>query len=343
MRAQLLGPGAAAKTAFEVVERAIIQAQDARAARLGIRARSKGLTEAAVERERLEDRSFVRAWAMRGTIHLVSSEDYRWIRDLVAPPFVPQSHKRMAQEGMTPAMAERARPIVRKLLEDGPVTRAEMREELARRGIEPPGRQALVHLLYVMTYEGEIVTGPYVGGKETMVLLRDWLPGREPRSPKDPAAELLRRYLRGYGPATIDDFRWWSSLRAADARAAWAALGRELVEETRGLVRLRSQRAAGSAPAPVKLLPMWDHYFLGYRDRSHVGSPRVTDGIVRGGMFEPLVAADGKAAGMWKLRRRTGGFNVEVRPLTRLPARSAIERETSDLGRFLGAEVSLGP
>jgi hypothetical protein len=88
---------------------------------------------------------------------------------------------------------------------------------------------------------------------------------------------------------------------------------------------------------------MWDHYFLGYRDRSHVGPPAVTEGIVRGGMFEPLVVVDGKAVGMWKLRRRTGGFNVEVRPLTRLPARTTIEGEVADLSRFLQAEVSLGP
>jgi hypothetical protein len=59
-------------------------------------------------------------------------------------------------------------------------------------------------------------------------------------------------------------------------------------------------------------------------------------------MFEPLVVADGRALGMWKLRRRGGGFEVEVRPLGRLPARSAIQREVADLGRFLGAEVSLG-
>lgn len=341
MRAQLLVPSVSAKTAFEVVDRAIIQAQDARAARLGIRARSKGLTDADVERERVQDRSFVRAWAMRGTIHLVSSEDYPWIRDLVAEPQIRGSHLRMAQEGMPPSMYERARPVVRKLLESGPVTRAEMREALTRKGIRPRGGQALVHLLNVMTYEGEIVTGPYVGGKETMVLVRDWLPGKEPRTPRDPRAELVRRYLRGYSPATLDDFRWWSSLRAADARAGWAAIQKELVEEGNGLWRLRSQRA-GTSTAAVKLLPMWDHYFLGYRDRSHVGSPAMTEGLVRGGMFEPLVVVDGRAAGMWKLRRRTGGFTVELRPLGRLPSRTALQREVEDLGRFLDAEVVLG-
>jgi len=335
-------PSASATTAFEAVERAIIQAQDARAARLGIRARSSGLTEGGVERERLEDRSFVRAWAMRGTIHLISSEDYPWIRDLVAPPLIPPSRKRIAQEGMSPAMAERARPIVRKMLEGGPATRVEMRETLARRGIRPKGRQALVHLLFVMTYEGEIVTGPYVDAKETMVLAGDWLGRRRARKPKDPAAELARRYLLGYGPATIEDFRWWSGLRAADARGAWAALGEELVEERTGLWRLRSQEPAGGAAAPVRLLPMWDHFFLGYRDRTHVGPPSAVGGASAGGMFNPLVVADGRVVATWRLNRRGGGFGVALEPLSRLPARSAIQREVADVGRFLGSEVTLG-
>jgi hypothetical protein len=342
LHAQLLHPSTAAKTAHEAVERAIIQAQDARAARLGIRARSTGLTEGGVERERLEDRSFVRAWAMRGTIHLISSEDYPWIRDLVAPPLIPPSQKRMAQEGMTPAMAERARPIVRKLLQGGPATRAEMREALARRRIRPKGRQALVHLLFLMTYEGEIVTGPYVGTKETMVLARDWLGRRKPRSPKDPAAELARRYLLGYGPATIEDFRWWSGLRAADARSGWAALGDELVEEGTGLWRLRSQGAPAGRPAPVRLLPMWDHYFLGYRDRTHVGPPEVVGGVGAGGVFNPLVVADGRAVATWKLNRRGGGYGVGLEPLGRMPAKSAIASEAAEISRFLGSEVTLG-
>src|SRR5687768_3894260 len=119
----MLLPSTAAKTAFDVVDRVLIQAQDAKAARLGIRARSTGLTEADVERERLKDRSFVRAWAMRGTIHLVASEDYPWIRDLVAAPLIRASKLRMSQEGLSARQVERARPIVRKMLDHGPLQR----------------------------------------------------------------------------------------------------------------------------------------------------------------------------------------------------------------------------
>lgn len=277
---------------------------------------------------------------MRGTIHLISSDDYPWIRDLVAEPQIKGSHLRMAQEGMPPAMYERARGIVGQLLEDGPATRNQMREVLARRRIRPPGRQALVHLLNVMTYQGEIVTGPYVGGKETMVLLADWLPGKRPRPPKDPAAELARKYVRGYGPATLEDFRWWSSLKAGVARAAFTALGDELVDEGAGLVSLRSQRKVAGSAGPVRLVPMWDHYYLGYRDRTHAGPAELAARLSRGGMFEPLVLADGKAVALWKLVRRGKGLEVRIDPLGRLPAGSAIQREVADIGRFLGAEVS---
>ncbi|MGH2710433.1 MAG: winged helix DNA-binding domain-containing protein [Actinomycetota bacterium] len=338
MRAQMLVPTSAASSAFDVVQRVIIQAQDAKAARLGIRARSKDLTEADVERERLHDRSYVRAWAMRGTIHLITSEDYPWIRDLVAAPLIRQSLKRLAQEGMSQSAAERARPVVRKLLENGPAGRAEIREVLAKKNIKPKGRQALVHLLFVMTYEGEVVTGPYVDGKETVVLADDWIHKR-PKAPKDPAVELARRYILAYGPASIDDFRWWSGLPAARARTAWAAMGDELVDHGDGLHRHRSQGLAAGRAAPTRLLPMWDHYFLGYKDRSHAGTSKMTGGASAGGIFHPLVVADGKATGLWRLTRKGTGFNLSLEPLEGLPSRASITREVADLSRFLGQDV----
>jgi hypothetical protein len=339
----LLDPPHRARTASEVVERMVgVQAQDAPGARLGIRARTRGLTASEVERERVEDRSFVRAWAMRYTIHLVPTEDYPWIRDLVAPPHIATSHKRMAQEGLPPEHAERGRRVIRKLLGGGPVTRAEMREELARKGIAAKGRQSWVHLLGLMTYEGEIVTGPYVGKQETMVLLRDWLPGKRPRPPKDPAAELARRYLLGLGPASIEDFIWWSSLRAAVARAGWAAIGEELVEED-GLWRHRSQRKAAAGARTVHLLPVFDHYYLGYRDRTHALPAADAHRVAAGGMFFSFVAVDGRAVARWKLEKGRDGFLVRIEPFGRMPSSlgPAIRREVADIGRFLESDITL--
>jgi hypothetical protein len=338
MRSQLLVPSDAATSAIDVVRRQVgVQAQDHRQARLGVRARSKGLTADDVERERVEDRSFVRTWVMRGTIHLVATEDLPWVRDLVAPPLIAQAYLRMKQEGLPRDKVPRARRLLLKLLEDGPVTRADLREQLAGKGIRPKGRQALVQLLFLTSLEGETVTGPYIDGKETMVLVRDWLPKKRPRPPKDPAAELVRRYLAGYGPATIEDFRMWSSVPAGLARAGWEAIADELVEED-GLWRLRSQRARPSRTTTPRFLPAWDHYYLGYRDRSHVG-PSANVTISRGGLYDPFVAVDGRAIANWRIRKQS----LEVLPFRGVspPPRKALEREVADIGRFLGTPLDL--
>jgi hypothetical protein len=249
------------------------------------------------------------------------------MRDLVAPALSTQAHRRMAQEGMTPEHSDRARKLLVRILEDGPLTRAEIREELLRKGIRWTGRQATVHLLFWSTMEGEIVTGPYRGTKETMVLVRDWI-GRPPRPPRDPVMELARRYLAAHGPATPEDFLMWTKLRVGPVRAAWAALGGELVERD-GLWSLRSQVIRTPAAGPVRLLPAWDHYHLAYRDRSHLAPPAATPAEA---LYAPIVVSDGRVVANW----RRGKRGVEVVPLPGAPpaAGAALDREIADVVRF---------
>ena len=340
MRSQLLDPADAQRSAIDVVRHmVVVQAQDARAARLGVRARSSGLTSDDVERERLEDRSFVRTWLFRGTIHLVAAEDHGWMRELVAPLLIPQAWRRMSQEGLSRDRAERAAPIVARALRDGPMTRDELREALARKGIRPRGRQALVHLLWLMTYRGEVVTGPYAGSKETMVPARDWLP-KSPRAPRDPVAELALRYLIAHGPATLEDFRTWTGLRVGAARAGWSAIGDELEETTvegASMWRHRDTPTRMARKGLVRLLPAFDAMFLGYRDRSFIGEP--DSPLTRGGLFDPFVLADGRAVAGWKLRRARDTSEVDLQPFGRLAAavRPGLDREVADVVRFLRA------
>src|SRR6266540_5491575 len=88
-----------------------VQAQVLVAAGLALRARTEGLTAGGVDRARLKDRSIVLTWAMRGTLHLVTAEDYGWLRPLVLEPRIANAHRRLRQLGLTgdqPAKAERA-------------------------------------------------------------------------------------------------------------------------------------------------------------------------------------------------------------------------------------------
>jgi len=338
LRAQLLDPSVAPISAVDVVRRLVgIQAQMPAAGRLGIRARSKGLTDAGVEAERLEDRSIVRVWAMRGTIHIVASEDEGWLRQLLAPLIIPESYRRMNEEGLARDQADRAVRLMTRALADGPLTRAEIGERLRRRGITPEGAQALAHLVRMANLKGLAVIGPPRGAKETMALTRDWLPKTADKSPDDPAAELARRFLIGYGPATLEDFAWWSGLRRGTARSGFEAIAEELVEvKTRGSSMWRHRSARGAArPGTVRLLPHFDDWLLGYRDRDFIGKPAVRR-LMSGGMFLPFVIADGRAIASWKIERAKEGPTVRLEPFGSVAAHErAIAREIRDVKRFL--------
>src|SRR5690348_10817122 len=154
--AQLLA-GNKVSSPLPVVERLLaIQAQDARGARLAIRARSVGVTAADVDAELTDARSLVVTWLNRGTLHLVRSEDYPWLHALTAPQLRTGTTRRLAQEGVSPAAAERGvAAIERALVENGPLTRERLREHVAAAGVRTQG-QAFVHLLALASLRGLI-------------------------------------------------------------------------------------------------------------------------------------------------------------------------------------------
>jgi hypothetical protein len=156
-----------------------VQGQDPRGARLAIRARSTGLTAADVDRA-LDGRALLITWLNRGTLHLVRSEDYPWLHALTTPPLMTSSRRRLRQEGVGEAAAERGvETIERSLAEEGPLTRAELRDRLDSAGVRTEG-QALVHLLFLATLRGIAVRGPMRGREHAYVLTRDWLGPQRP-------------------------------------------------------------------------------------------------------------------------------------------------------------------
>src|SRR5690349_16650610 len=125
-----------------VAERLLaVQGQDPRGARLAVRARTEGLTAADVDRALTEDRSLLITWLNRGTLHLVRSEDYPWLQVLTTPPLLTSSARRLEQNGVTPDAAERGvETVERALAEDGPLTRAQLRERLDSVGVRTEGQ-----------------------------------------------------------------------------------------------------------------------------------------------------------------------------------------------------------
>ncbi len=238
---QLLS-GRRATDPVAVAERLLaIQAQDLRGALLAIRARSRGLDHTVVEAACTDDRTLVVTWLNRGTLHLVRSADYAWLHPLTAPTTRTMNARRLDQEGVSPADADRgARVIVDALDRHGPLPSDQLREHLDQAGIRTEG-QALIHLLLRASLDGHIVRGPFLDGAHAYVLTRDWI-GTPPPMDRDRAlGELARRYLAGHGPADAHDLAKWSGLPLRDTRVGLRSIGDTLTERADGLLDLRGQ------------------------------------------------------------------------------------------------------
>jgi uncharacterized protein YcaQ len=331
LEAQLLS-GTPARDPVAVAERLLaIQGQDPRGARLAIRARTTGLTAADVDRALTEDRSLLITWLNRGTLHLVRSEDYPWLHALTTPPLRAGCARRLEQEGVTPAATGRAvGAIERALGDEGPLTRAQLRERIDAVGVRTEG-QALVHLLVAATLDRVAIRGPMAGRQHAYALVSDWLPPA-PRVDRDAAlAELARRFLAGHGPADERDLAKWTGMPLRDARAGLAAIASSLVELPSGLVDLRGRGEPSELPPP-RLLGPFDPLLHGWVSRRDVLGEH-KEIVTTNGVFRPFALAGGRAVGTWTMP----AGKVELAPFGRLrrDVRAALERDAVELARFL--------
>jgi hypothetical protein len=327
-----------------------LQAQVLGAAWLGVRARSTGLQIADLDRALNEQRSIVRSWLMRGTLHVVAAEDFRWLLQLLGPGFVRTEATRHAQLGLDETLKSRGVAAIRMSLNDaGPLTRYELVDRLRQRDIKlEPKSQAPIHLIQLAALQGILCLGPDRDGESTYVLLDDWV-RPAPALPRDRAlAELARRYFAAYGPATVEDLATWSGISMGDARAAVTGAAASLTEVTvqgqPGLIlRDRHNRRTMPATPQVRLLPAFDTYLLGYRRRDLAVPQPLQRRLQRGGgWLHPAVVVNGRAVAAWSLRKagsRGGQVTVEHFAAIRPTVRAGIETEVDDIGRFLDLQL----
>jgi hypothetical protein len=316
----------------DVAERLLaVQGQDPRGARLAVRARTTGLTAADVDRALTEDRSLLITWLNRGTLHLVRSEDYPWLHALTTPPLLTSSATRLSQEGVTPKAAERGmETIERSLIDEGPLTRPQLRERLDSAGVRTEG-QALVHLLFLATLRGIAVRGPMAGKEHAYVLTRDWLGPQKPVDREAALADLARRYLVGHGPASDRDLARWAGLPLRDTRAGLAAIGSELVEREDSLVDLAKRPPVAELPPP-RLLGAFDPLLLGWVSREEVVGPHRMM-VTSNGVFRPFALVDGRAVSTWRFN--AGKVTIEHLGKVTKKVAAALEADATEVERFL--------
>jgi hypothetical protein len=328
-----------------------LQAQVLSAAALGMRVRSTGLHARDVDRALNDERSIVRSWLMRGTLHVVAAEDLRWLIQLLGPVFVRAFATRHAQLGLDDDLKTRGVAAIRQILTDaGPLARHELVDRLRARNIALDLRtQAPIHLIGLAALQGVLCIGPERDdGESTYVLLDDWVPRVRSTSSATALGELARRYFAAYGPATVGDLVAWSGIAMAEARSAVTASKASLAEVTiqgqPGFVLKARQRVTTASTHSVRMLPAFDAYLLGYRRRDLAVPPALQRRLQRGGgWIHPAVVVKGRAVAAWSLRKSGGRAEIQVEPFETITrtTRAGVEAEVADIGRFVDLPIRL--
>lgn len=327
-----------------------VHAQVQSSAELQVWTRVEGVSADDVREALWERRTLVRTWAMRGTLHLLTAEDL--------PLYVAalRLHDRwwkgawLRMIGMSADQLRATLDAIGESLGARPLTREELASKVAER-VGPKSRQRMLsgwgEMLKPAAFEGALISGPPRGRSVTFVRPDRWLKVWEDLDGEEAFREVLRRFLRAYGPATREEFaRWWGMQPApagriitsmpegelaevdVDGQRAWA-----LAEDVAEMVR---RRPGG----PVRLLPAFDVYTAATRPKGSIVDPRFENRVFRqAGWISPVVLVDGMAAGVWKHERNAAGIEVTVEPFGKLSAdhNKGIAEEADRLGDFLGA------
>jgi hypothetical protein len=306
-------------TPHEVVSHlGCMQAQDYLGALWGVGLRMRASTEADVERA-LAERSIVRTWPLRGTLHFVAAEDVHWILDLLGPRMIQRHAARQLREhGLDERLLRRCRTAARRALAGG----ASLTRDELYAALRVPAAQGL-QIVWRLAHEKLLCFGARRGKQQTFVLLDDWIPRSRTSAPADPLAELARRYFASHGPATAADFAWWAGIPLSEARRVTPEFPSSAARST-----------------SVHLLPPFDEFTVAYTDRSAVLDPAYAKRVnAGGGMLNAVIVSGGRVVGTWK--RTLSRKSVTVQPalfrnLTR-NEQQALDREIARYAAFLGA------
>ena len=242
---------------------------------------------------------------MRGTLHFVAAEDLRWLQGLLAPRVLAREEARQARgTGPHARTLTAIRRAIERILRDGqPMARPAVYEALEREGIATAGGRGL-YLLLRLAHEGLICQGPRIGRQPSFVWMDAWVAPAPALAREEALARLATRYLAGHGPATAHDLAWWSGLTLKDSLAAMRLAGGAVAEVDVAGARYWCHVERAAKPAlPFRgplLLPAFDEYLLGYKDRTPVLSPAHHRQVFTvNGIIQPCVVVRGRVVGIW--------------------------------------------
>ena len=327
-----------------------LQAQVPSSPALSLRARVRGFTRADYDRLIMTERSLVRSWALRGTVHVVPSERLaEYTRVYLHEPWG-------YEPGLAGWPAERVAQTLR-LLAERPQTRQQLLERaVAELGVPEAEARRLYGpwggLLRTLAMAGQTVHVPAEGADVPLARTVDWL-GQEPGAGASVEAledALLHDYLAGYGPATVRDFAYFTLFKTERIRRilqrAEASLAEVRVEGSKLPHYLLAEdlpallATSGSETAPVRLLPRFDSLLLAYKDKARLLDEADRPKVFRiAAQVEATVLVNGRVVGTWRFKQTTKSLRFTYSPFRkRGAAASAVEREARRLADWFGLD-----
>jgi hypothetical protein len=333
------------KSAHDVVSHmGCVQAQDYYGAKWAIGNRVKSITDTVVEKD-FNDGKILRTHVLRPTWHFVSPEDIRWMLKLTAPKIRMLSKGLHRQLDINDGVLKRSKKIIVKALEGGKhLTREVLKASLAKSKINTDDIRLGLFLMEA-EIDGIICSGKRIGKQFTYALLDERVPATRLMERDEAVAELGKRYFISRGPATVQDFMWWSGLSLKDARKSIEVNKKILDHE---IIQGQAYWFAHDMPRKPKtlksviILPSYDEYTVGYRDRSHVIAPALMK-QTGNGIFKPTLLVDGQVSGTWKRTESKSGIQIEVTPLIsdHKISKRLLKETTKAFANFNGKEHKL--
>jgi Winged helix DNA-binding domain len=317
-----------------------VQAQDYAGAKWALGVRLPSSTDGEVERA-FTDGTILRTHVLRPTWHFVAPADIRWMLALTAPRVHALNAPYYRKCELDQRMFRRSRKALTKALEGGrQLTRDELRAAFARAGIPTDGDLRMGYLMANAELDGIVCSGARRGKQFTYALLEERVPRAKTRERDEALCELIRRYFASRGPATLRDFVWWSGLTMADAKRGVEAAKSHLEHAA------HNGQAYWFAPATpfnsgafqkAYLLPNYDEYGIGYRDRSAIFDSERASQLV----FNHLIFINGKLAGTWKRTLKKDSVSLETNTFERLTKTEsrAVAAAARRYGDFLSLPV----
>jgi hypothetical protein len=322
-----------------------LQAQDYQMSKWAFGSRLQNSTETDINKE-IDSGGIIRTHLMRPTWHFVSSEDIRWILELTAPRIKSSMKTRDKQLELTESIYLKCNTIIeRSLKKEMHLTREELISELRKAKIDVDNNRA-AHILLRAELDGLVCSGKQKGQKPTYTILAEWAKENNKYYRDEALRELARRYFISHGPASIQDFTWWSGLTSTDSKLALELSKSSLISETikdQTYWFADSFNNASIKSDEILFLPAFDEFMISYTDRSASLPLLNKNAISANGIFYPIIVVKGKVTGLWKRNIKKDKANIEIRLFK--PGRTSSEitykKALTKYSNFIGKKIEL--